>query len=256
MHNSIENQVALITGAGSGIGAETARMMGRDGMRVCLAGIPAQGVNEVAAQIAEAGGQSLAVSTDVAEAASVKAAVSRTVEEFGQLDVAVANAGVQLHQDDRCLHTMSDEAWDRTNNVNYRGVYLTCKMALAQMVEQETGGCIIIVASIAALSGVAENPAYTASKHGLIGLGRHIAVHYAKHNIRCNVICPGALEHTPNHEDHPDPEGRRNARIDRIPMQRLGTPAEIASWILFLSSPAASYANGAIIPVDGGFSAM
>ena len=111
---------------------------------------------------------------DAEHAAAVRAAVAGTLDRFGRLDVAVANAGVILHREDRDLHIMADDAWDRTQAVNYRGVYLTCKAALAAMVEQGEGGSIIITASISSLSGAPENPAYVASKHGVLGLMRAV----------------------------------------------------------------------------------
>lgn len=255
MKLGLDQHVALITGGGSGIGAEAARLMASEGARVSLAGVPAAGVRRVAEAINRHGGQALALPTDVAAPGAVRDAVRRTCDAFGRLDVAVANAGVQLHREDRDLHTMNDDAWDRTQSVNYRGVYLTCKAALAAMVEQGVGGSILITASISSLSGAPENPAYVASKHGVLGLMRHIAVHYARFGIRCNAICPGALETTPNHDEHPDPDGRAGRRLHRIPLGRLGTDADIAPWVAWLASPLAGYATGGTFVVDGGFHA-
>lgn len=112
---------------------------------------------------------------------------------------------------------------------------------------------IVIVASVTALNGRSHNPAYMSSKHGLIGLMRYIAVHYAQHGIRCNAVCPGALERTPNHNIHPDPTGRESRLKERIPLGRLGRPEEIAPMIAFLASDDARYATGGQFVVDGGF---
>ena len=252
MTGKLEGKVALITGAGSGIGAETARQMAAEGADVSLLGIPPEGVQTVAAEISEAGHSALTFPTDVSDTIQIQTAVDQTVEQFGRLDIIVASAAVQLHERDRSLHTMDDEAWDLTHNVNYRGVYLTCKSGLARMVEQGDGGVIIIVASVTAFSGSSANVAYTSGKHGLIGLTRHIGVHYAEHCIRCNAICPGSLERTPNHDTHPDPEGRAARLKETIPLGRPGTPADIAPWIVFLATPAAGYATGANFVIDGG----
>ncbi len=129
---------------------------------------------------------------------------------------------------------------------------MTCKYGLAQFITQGKGGAIVIVASITALSGMSVNPAYMSGKHGLLGLNRYIAVHYAKHGIRCNAVCPGALEQTPNHDIHPDPEGREARLTASIPLGRLGRPEDTAPFITFLATPEAGYANGAYFVVDGG----
>ena len=250
----LAGKVALITGAGSGIGAATARLMTAAGAKVACAGLPATGVQSVAEELRAAGHPALALPTDVADSAQVAAAVAQTVAHFGRLDCVVANAGIQLHTEDLNLHELPEEIWDRTHAVNYRGVYLTCKYGLAHLVQQGTGGAVVIVASVTALNGRSVNPAYMSGKHGLIGLTRYIAVHYAKHGIRCNAVCPGALERTPNHDIHPNPLGREQKISERAPLGRLGRPDEIAPMIAFLCSDDASYATGAHFVIDGGLS--
>ncbi len=198
-------KTALITGAGSGIGAATARLMADEGASIAVAGLPAAAVETIAAELLGRGARAVAVVADVSDARQVEAAVAQTVEAFGRLDILVPNAGIQLHNEDVNLHELPEEVWDRTHNVNYRGVFLTCKAGLAQFVRQGDGGVIVIVASVTALSGRSANVAYVSGKHGLIGLNRYIAVHYAKHGIRCNAVLPGALERTPNFDVHPDP---------------------------------------------------
>lgn len=249
---TLNGTVVLITGAGSGIGAASAKTIAQAGGRVALAGIPATDVKQTAAEIIAAGGDAIALSTDVTDDLQVQAAVAATVRAFGQLDAVVANAGVQRHQTDVDLHTMSEEEWERTQDVNLRGVTRTCKHALAQMIEQGSGGAVVIMSSVTALNGRTPNVSYMTTKTGLLGLSRHIAVHYAKHGIRCNAICPGALEQTPDWDEHPDPDGRRVAMERSIPMGRLGTSEDIAPWVAFLVSDAASYATGGQFVIDGG----
>lgn len=250
----LPGKVALITGAGSGIGAATARLMTAEGAKVACVGLPATGIQAVAQELTAAGHTAVAIPADVAATAQVAAAVAQTVAHFGRLDLVVANAGIQLHTQDVNLHELPEEVWDRTHNVNYRGVYLTCKHGLAQLIKQGEGGAIVIVSSVTALNGRSVNPAYMSGKHGLIGLTRYIAVHYAKHGIRCNTVCPGALERTPNHDIHPNPTGREEMISARAPLGRLGRPDEIAPMITFLCSDDASYATGAHFVIDGGLS--
>jgi NAD(P)-dependent dehydrogenase (short-subunit alcohol dehydrogenase family) len=253
---ALDDKVVLITGAGSGIGAATARLMAGKGAAVTLAGIPEAGVEDVAAEITATGGRGLAVAADVRVESDLKTAIRRTVEKFGKLNVVVANAGVQRHTTDVDLHQMDETEWDLTQDVNLRGVMRTCKLGLAQMIEQGSGGAVVIVSSITALNGRTPNVSYMTAKTGLLGLNRHIAVHYARHGIRCNAVCPGALEQTPDWEEHPDPEGRKKAMQAGIPLGRLARHEDIAPWIAFLASDAASYATGGVHVVDGGLTVV
>jgi len=231
----LQDRVALITGGGSGIGAAAARHMAAAGAKIAVCGIPADGVNEVAASLRADGFEAIGLPTDVADEKQVEAAV-------------------QLHDRDHTLHELDTEAWDLTHSINFRGTMLTCKYALQQMLPQQSGA-IVIISSVTAMGGGSPNVAYLTGKHALLGLNRHIGKHYGRHGIRCNCICPGALEKTPNHDIHPDPEGRAQQLAESIPLGRPATPEDIAPWVTFLSSDKARYANGTHFLVDGGMSA-
>jgi NAD(P)-dependent dehydrogenase (short-subunit alcohol dehydrogenase family) len=168
------------------------------------------------------------------------------------LNVLVANAAVQLHQRDLPIHEQDLDAWEETQAINLGGAFLTCRAAVRQMLSQRSGGAIVIVSSITALAAAApQNPSYTASKGGLIAFGRALAVQYGPQQIRCNVVCPGALQEPPDAEQI-DLAARERRMVERIPLGRLGRFDEIAPMIAFLASHEASYATGGVHVVDGG----
>jgi NAD(P)-dependent dehydrogenase (short-subunit alcohol dehydrogenase family) len=250
------NKVALITGAGSGIGAATARRMGGEGAAVGIMGRTAATVERTVRQVVDAGGRATALVGDVSREADVRRAVAETVKAFGRLDIVVSNAGTQLHKLDRPIHEQDPAAWDETHAINLRGAFLVCKAGITQMLAQGGGGSVVITGSIVALVGSAfQNPAYTASKGGLHAFARALAAQYAPLGIRVNVVAPGAMEQPPDGEEI-DLGAREKRLLPKIPMGRIGRFEEAAAVVAFLASDDASYCAGSVFVVDGGFTAV
>lgn len=252
VRGQFSGKVAIVTGAGSGIGLATAKAFAEAGARVVIAEISAKAGEDAARTISALGGEAIFAESDVGSAASVSRLVERTVASFGRLDFAVNNAGI----DPELTPTPSwDEAvFDRVQAVNLKGVFLCMKYELAQMAKQG-GGAIVNIASIAGVAGVANKPAYTASKHGVLGLTRAAALQYARSGIRINAVCPGGVD-TPIAEDNYRDDPRIKDQMNSAhPMGRIAAPAEIASAALWLCSEGASFMTGHPMLVDGGLTA-
>jgi NAD(P)-dependent dehydrogenase (short-subunit alcohol dehydrogenase family) len=243
--------VALVTGAGSGIGRATAQLLAKRGLVVALTDIDEATGQHTERLIAEADGEASFVRADASDEAQMEAAVSFTLDTFGALDVAVNNAGF-ARVGDR-IHEVSQKDWDDVMAVVLRGVWLCMRAEIAAMLEQG-GGSIVNVASIAGLAGSGNRSgAYSAAKHGVVGLTRTAALEYARDGIRVNAVCPGQIA-TPRVEARiaSDPEMAQRL-VGAHPMGRLGRVEEVAEAIAWLCSPASSFVNGHPLAVDGGF---
>lgn len=239
-----DGKVALVTGAGSGIGRATALAFAREGARVMVSDVNAASGDETVAMIRQAGGTAAFKACNVASEQEVKALVEGTVAEFGRLDCAFNNAGVSNSRPDFDL-----DVFRRTIEINLNGVAYGLKFEIEQMIRQG-GGTIVNTSSIAGLSGQGTVD-YTASKHGVVGITRAAALRYAAMGIRVNAVCPGVIATSMTDPLMKDPAMK--ARIEAMtPMQRMGTAEEIAEAVIWLCSAKASFVTGQALAVDGG----
>jgi 3-oxoacyl-[acyl-carrier protein] reductase len=244
---TISGKVAVVTGAASGMGRATARLFAADGARVALVDRPGSAVGEVADEIVAAGGTALALEADLAEPAAPGAAVADAREGLGPIDILVNNAGVSLPAP--IDSPDYDAAWATTIAVNLAAYTRTIREALTDL-KRDRGGRIVNVASTEGLGATAFISPYTASKHGVVGLTRALAVELGPTGVTVNCICPGPIR-TGMTAAIPDEAKERFARR-RVPMRRYGDPEEVAQVTLSVVLPASSFLTGAVIPVDGG----
>lgn len=248
------DKVALVTGAGSGIGRATALAFSREGAKVVVADVTVEGGEETVSLVKKAGGEAIFVKTDVSKVAEVEALVNKTVSTYGRLDCAHNNAGIG----GRMVPIIEDteQNWDRVIAINLTGVWYCLKYEIPQMLKQG-GGAIVNTASVAGLAGARRGGTYVASKHGVVGLTKTAALEYAKAGIRVNAVCPGPID-TPLFRGGVDKPLPRFAEkmLQAQPGGRLGQPEEIAESVVWLCSDAASFVTGHAMTVDGGYMAQ
>jgi NAD(P)-dependent dehydrogenase (short-subunit alcohol dehydrogenase family) len=251
----LAGKVAIITGAGAGIGLATALLFAKEGAKVVVADCDPEKGAEAVSLIREKGGEAIFIQVDVSKADNVKDMVKTTVERYGKLDILVDNAGIYAQAD---VVEATEEEWDRILNVNLKGVFLCSKYSIPEMIKGG-GGSIVNIGSEAGIVGIKNQVAYNVSKSGVIALTKSMAIDFAAHNIRVNCVCPGTTE-TPlvkaALERAPDPVAARRAVEESRPANRLGRPEEIAAGILYLASDESPYATGAILSIDGGYTAQ
>ena len=254
MAGLLENKVALVTGAASGIGRASAQLFAREGARLLLSDVQEDKLKETVRLVRDAGGEAEPMLCDVSKADQVDALIARGVETYGRLDCAFNNAGVAGEMHARTADA-TEENFDFVIDINLKGVWLCMRAEIRQMLEQG-GGSIVNTSSLAGLVGVRRGNAYTASKHGVIAYTRSAALEYATKNIRVNAVCPGGIE-TPMLEEIMSGSDRAmKAMIDLEPMHRLGKPEEIAEAACWLLCDRASFVTGVAMPVDGGIYAQ
>ena len=254
----LDNKIAIVTGAGSGIGREIALLYAQQGAQVVVAEVNMTAADAVVAEITTAGGTAGAQAMDVADEAAVQTAIAATVARYGRLDILVNNAGISSVGN--LLETSAAE-FDRVIAVNLRGVFLCAKYAVAQMVAQApAGGILVNIASVAGMIAIDRRAAYGTSKGGVIALTRSIAIDFVGQGIRANAICPGTV-HTPFVEGYlarnfAGQEDTVRAQLHaRQPIGRMGEPHEIAAAALYLASDEAAFVTGSSLVIDGGWTA-
>jgi len=251
MAEAFDGKVALVTGAGSGIGRATARALAEEGASVVVADIGVEGGEETVRLIEKEGGKAVFIATDVSQQGPVEALIAATIDTYGRLDYACNNAGIGIEGQTPVAETRI-EVFDRIMGVNLRGVFLCMKYELQRMLEQG-GGAIVNTASTLAVVAHSGCPAYTASKHGIVGLTKSAALAYAEKGIRVNAVCPGNSDTGMLDPVKAGGAWVLEALVEDTPMKRIADPMEIAKAVVWLCSDAASFCTGHALVVDGGF---
>jgi NAD(P)-dependent dehydrogenase (short-subunit alcohol dehydrogenase family) len=249
MTAELEGKVGLVTGGTSGIGRDTAILFAKAGARVVVAGRREVEGKETVELIRAAGGDGLFAKADVSKASEVEMLVQKTVDNFGRLDVAFNNAGIEGIWVP--ITEQSEEDWDRTIDINLKGVWLCLKYEIRQMLKQGGGGAIVNMASVAGLMGLAGAGTYCASKHGVIGLTKSAALENARSGIRVNVVCPAVIETAMAERAYGQPEVNKFV-LSLHPIGRFGRPEEIAEAVVWMCSDRASFMTGQSLVLDGG----
>ena len=250
MTGELEGKVALVTGGTSGIGRDTAVLFAKAGAKVVVAGRREPEGQETIKLVRAAGGDGLFVKSDVSKAAEVDSLIRQVVERFGRLDIAFNNAGIEGVWVP--IVTQSEKDFDRTIDINLKGVWLCLKYEIRQMLKQGGGGAIVNMASIAGFVGSAGAAAYSASKHGVLGLTKAAALETARNGIRINAVCPEAVETSMAERLFGAPEVHKYV-LGFHPLGRFGRPEEVAEAVVWMCSGRASFMTGQSLVLDGGF---
>ncbi len=250
----LEQRIAVITGAGSGIGREMALLFAREGASILAADLNGGAAEATASMVKEAGGTCAALAVDASKPADVERMIAQAIETYGRVDILCNNAGIGSTTD---VVDCEPDEWDRVMTVNVKSVYLGCKYAVPHMIEQG-GGVIVNTASVAGMVGIVKRASYSASKGAVIALTRQVAIEYVEQGIRVNCICPGTVD-SPwvgrLLDETADPAAARAGLVARQPMGRLGDPKEIAKAALYLASDDAAFITGTGLVIDGGLTA-
>lgn len=246
----LENKVALVTGAGSGIGKAVAILYAKEGAKVIVNDINEENGQLVVNQIKSEGGEATFIEADVSNEEDVQNLIKNTVEKYGKLDIACNNAGITGEQNLTGQYSVS--SWEKVVAINLNGVFLNCKYQLEQM-EKNGGGVIVNMASIHGIAAAPMSSAYTTTKHAVVGLTKNIGVEYAQKNIRCNAVGPGYIDTPLLNMAGPEVLEMLKAKH---PMNRLGKAEEVAELVLFLSSEKSSFITGGYYLIDGGYTAV
>lgn len=248
----MKGRVAIVTGGARGIGREAALEFGRRGCAVTIVDIALDAADEVARELRALGGRALALRVDVSVEDDVRTMITRTLHSFGQLDYAFNNAGI-LGPMGTPLHELDESQWDKTLDVNLKSVFLCMKHEIRAMLPARSGA-IVNASSLVGLRAATFNPAYGASKHGVVGLTLAAASYYGEYGLRINAICPGIV--LTDMTRGPQAEGQATQRIARTPLRRGADPLEVARTAVWLCSDEASFITGVAMPVDGGVSVV
>lgn len=251
----LNDKVAVVTGGASGLGQAAARALAREGAKVIIADVNALNGEVTAQGIRDAGGEAMFVKCDVSQAGEVEALFAETIKRYGQLDALYANAAIELFGGDAKAHELSEAIWDRIMAVNLKGMWLTCKYGLIEMLKRKRGS-IIVAASPTGLYGLgAGETAYSTSKGGVAGLMRVMAADYARDGIRINAVVPGNMD-TPLNAEALGTQQLRDEAAAVIPMGRLGVADDLAGLVVFLVSDESRYCTGGFYMCDGGLTAV